>query len=151
MVATAFSTNTHSYWGLALYDVAKYWEPYLMYVVWAGRFNLAFWLEGYTRSDLYFEPLSVSEERDVVLYDFREDEVLPTLYVLLNHVSREGLEFVCVARTGTVSIFSDNETVSVKCNARSVSLWWPKASLVPCIYTSNFRENIADMDGMNYE
>ena len=58
-----------------------------------------------------------------MLYDFREDEVLPTLYVLLNHVTREGLEFVCVARTGTVSIFSDNETVSVKCNARSVSLW----------------------------
>ena len=51
-----------------------------------------------------------------MLYDFREGDVLPTPYVLLNDVAREGLEFACVTRTGSVSIFSDNETVSVQCS-----------------------------------
>jgi hypothetical protein len=76
----------------------------------SGFYSCSAQFESVLRQTTFLFVYPNEEERDVVLYDFREDEVLPTLYVLLNHVTREGLGFVCVARTGTVSIFSDNET-----------------------------------------
>ena len=56
--------------------------------------------------------LSITEERDVVFYDFRESAILPDSYIMLNVPQREGLEFACISRAGSVSISSENQTVS---------------------------------------
>ena len=56
--------------------------------------------------------ISIAANRDIFFFDLNRHRLFPSHYVLLNDVRREVLRFGCIARSGTLSIISENKTVS---------------------------------------
>ena len=66
--------------------------------------------------------MCIADDRDVL---YESSGQLPTPYIVLNDPRSEGLTFTCITRSGTLTVTSENTTVSV-----------------PCIYKMNILVNV---------
>ena len=81
-------------------------------------------------------------ESDVAYFSFSNEDFLPNGYILLNNFRAEGLSFVCVTRSGTLSILSEDKNVRIRQLHLSVFhlflCLFSSIFLTPCVFLFSF-------------